>query len=82
MLPIKITPSTTISGSFDPDMDFCPRICMLGSPPAELVAPISKPETLPFRDSNAFKFGDRAIGEFSNLTELTEPVKSFLFVVP
>ncbi|KAF5031400.1 hypothetical protein SDC9_182482 [bioreactor metagenome] len=82
IFPMKITPSSTINGSFDPEIDFCPRICMLGCPPAEFVAPISRPETFPFIASNAFRFDVSATGEFSNFTEDTEPVKSFLLAVP
>ena len=63
-------------------MEFCPRICIVGVPPAEFVAPISSPVTFPFKDSKAFVFVANDIGEFSNLTEDTEPVKSFLLAVP
>ena len=82
IFPIKIIPSTTINGSLDPDIEFCPRTCIEGCPPAEFVAPISNPETLPFSDSKAFVLEDNAIGEFSNLKEETEPVNSFFVVVP
>lgn len=35
--PMKITPSTTISGLFEPEIEFCPRTNIPGSPPAEFV---------------------------------------------
>ena len=78
--PLKIIPSTIISGEVLPLSVDVPRILMEGSSPARLVWLMVKPGNDPFSDCKILTLGDSL--KATKSAEAMEPVKSFFFWVP